>query len=58
MSIKKRGFASLSPDRRSEIARKGGQMAQEKGTGHKFTSEEAVAAGRKGGQARRKKAEE
>jgi hypothetical protein len=35
-----------------EIASKGGKAAHEKGTAHEFTSEEARAAGRKGGEAR------
>lgn len=47
---KRRGFAAMSQDQRREIARKGGQAAQRKGTGHRFTSEEAKSAGRKGGQ--------
>ena len=34
-----------------EIARKGGIAAHRKGTAHKFTSEEAREAGRKGGMA-------
>jgi general stress protein YciG len=34
-----------------EIASKGGKAAHEKGTAHRFTAEEARAAGRKGGQA-------
>ena len=33
-----------------EIARKGGRAAHEKGTAHEFTSDEARAAGRKGGE--------
>ena len=33
-----------------EIARKGGQAAHQKGTAHEFTSDEARAAGRKGGE--------
>lgn len=45
----KRGFASLSPERRAEIAAKGGRAAHAKGTAHEFTSAEAQAAGRKGG---------
>lgn len=46
-----RGFASLDPAALREIARKGGRAAHEKNTAHKWTSEEAAAAGRKGGQA-------
>ena len=34
-----------------EIASKGGKAAHEKGTAHEWTSEEARAAGRKGGMA-------
>ena len=47
----KRGFASMDPARQKEIASKGGRAAHEKGTAHEFTSAEAAAAGRKGGQA-------
>lgn len=47
-----RGFASMDPQRQREIASAGGRAAHEKGTAHEFTSEEARAAGRKGGQAR------
>jgi general stress protein YciG len=45
-----RGFASMSSDKQREIARKGGRAAHEKGTAHEFTSDEARAAGRKGGE--------
>jgi uncharacterized protein len=45
----KRGFAALSPERRSEISRQGGKAAHERGTAHKWTEEEAREAGRKGG---------
>ena len=48
-----RGFASMDIAKQREIASKGGKAAHEKGTAHEFTSEEAAAAGRKGGQARR-----
>ncbi len=51
----KRGFASMSSDKQRQIASKGGKAAHEKGTAHEFTSEEARAAGRKGGQARQRK---
>jgi hypothetical protein len=43
------GFAALSPEAHREIARSGGRTAHERGTAHEFTSEEARAAGRKGG---------
>ena len=45
-----RGFASMDPAKRREIAKKGGHAAHQKGTAHEFTSEEARAAGRKGGE--------
>ena len=45
-----RGFASMDQERQREIARKGGRAAHEKGTAHQFTSDEARAAGRKGGE--------
>ena len=47
----KRGFASMDEKKQREIASKGGKASHAKGTGHEFTSEEAAAAGRKGGQA-------
>jgi len=49
--VKKRGFASMDPERQREIASRGGKAAHEKGTAHEFTSEEAKEAGRKGGKA-------
>jgi general stress protein YciG len=49
-STRNRGFASMNSDRQKEIARKGGKAAHEKGTAHEFTSDEARAAGRKGGE--------
>ncbi len=50
-----RGFASMDRDKQRQIASKGGIAAHQKGTAHEFTSEEARAAGRKGGKARSKK---
>jgi general stress protein YciG len=46
-----RGFAVMDHALVSEIARKGGRAAHSAGTAHEFTSEEARAAGRKGGRA-------
>lgn len=48
---KPRGFAAISPERRAEIASKGGRAAHARGTAHRFTAEEASAAGKKGGSA-------
>lgn len=52
MGIEDRGFASMSREKQREIASKGGRMAHLKGTAHEWTTEEARAAGRKGGMAR------
>lgn len=49
-----RGFASMTPEKRREIAMKGGKAAHAKGTAHQWTREEAQAAGRKGGSVKHK----
>lgn len=46
---KPRGFACLTPERRREIARAGGRAAQASGRGHRYTADEARAAGKRGG---------
>jgi general stress protein YciG len=46
-----RGFAAMVPERQREIARLGGRTAHARRRAHRFTPEEARAAGRKGGQA-------
>ncbi len=46
-----RGFAAMDRKLVSEIARKGGKAAHTAGTAHEFTSDEARAAGSKGGRA-------
>ncbi len=50
-----RGFASMSPEKKREIASKGGKAAWALGTAHKWTSEEAQAAGRIGGSISRRR---
>jgi uncharacterized protein len=45
------GFAAIDRERVRAIARLGGRAAHVAGTAHEFTSEEARAAGRKGGAA-------
>lgn len=50
-----RGFASMSPEKKREIASKGGKAAHAMGTAHKWTSEEAQAAGRRGGTVSRRR---
>jgi len=43
-----RGLAAMSPERRREIASKGGRTSQARGTAHQWTPEEASEAGKKG----------
>jgi len=43
-----RGLAAMSPERRREIASKGGRTSQARGTAHQWTAEEASEAGKKG----------
>jgi len=43
------GFAAMSPEKKREIASKGGKAAHQLGTAHRWTSEEAQRAGRIGG---------
>lgn len=47
------GFGAISPERRREIARMGGQASQALVTVHRWTPEQAREAGRKGGLAAR-----
>ena len=53
-----RGFASMDQSKQRMIASKGGRTAHEKGTAHKWTVEEAREAGRKGGAASHRHAEQ
>jgi uncharacterized protein len=55
MNTSTKGFASISPERRREIARAGGIAAHKQGTAHQFTSAEASKAGKLGRLAKRKK---
>ena len=48
---RRRGFASMDAAKQRSIASRGGRAAHEQGTAHEFSSEEARAAGRKGGEA-------
>lgn len=48
-----RGFAAMDPATQRRIASEGGRASHQSGRGHRFTSEEARVAGRKGGQATR-----
>lgn len=45
----RKGFASLSPERRRQVASQGGKAAHMKGTAHEWTKAEAQRAGSKGG---------
>jgi uncharacterized protein len=47
---KPRGVAAMSEERRREVASMGGKAAHAASKAHRFTSEEAREAGRKGGQ--------
>lgn len=53
MGKERRGFASMSRAKQREISSLGGKAAHKAGTAHQWTSEEARAAGRKGGNASR-----
>ncbi|MES2973408.1 MAG: KGG domain-containing protein [Pseudomonadota bacterium] len=44
----KRGFASMSAEQKSRIASMGGRASHASGGAHKWTKEEASAAGKKG----------
>lgn len=44
-----RGFASMNKEKQRRIASLGGKKAHATGRAHKWTTEEARAAGRKGG---------
>lgn len=48
---KRRGFSAMSREKVIAIAQKGGRAAHAAGTAHRFTSDEARAAGKKGGAA-------
>ena len=50
-----RGFAAMDRKKVSQIASTGGKAAHRAGTAHEFTSDEARAAGRKGGSAHGKR---
>jgi len=45
-----RGFAGMSPEKQRAIASKGGKSAHAQGKAHRFTPEQAVEAGAKGGE--------
>lgn len=49
MAMSDRGFASMNKQAQHKIASAGGKAAHAKGTAHEWTTEEARAAGRKGG---------
>lgn len=51
-----RGFGSMEPERQRALASKGGIKAHALGTAHRWTSEEARIAGKKGGVASQRKA--
>ncbi len=50
---KPRGFAAMTPEKRREIAKSGGQAVHRQGKGHEFDSVTGKAAGLKSGQTKR-----
>lgn len=50
----RRGFAAMSPETQRRIASEGGKASHASGRGHRFSTEEARDAGRKGGQVSRR----
>ena len=57
MAKQDRGFASMDPEKQRRIASKGGKAAHAKGRAHEWTVEEAREAGRKGGSASHRQAQ-
>lgn len=55
MGIEKRGFASMEPDRLKELSGHGGRKAHALGRAHKWTREEARAAGLRSVERRRQR---
>jgi hypothetical protein len=53
----KRGFARMTPEERALCGKRGGIRAHKNGIAHEYTPDEARAAGKKSGEARRKKRE-
>lgn len=49
MPKQRRGFAAMDPDKRRELASRGGAKVQELGRGHQWTTHEARRQGRRGG---------
>jgi hypothetical protein len=45
-TVRKRGFAAMTPEQRRLHGSKGGKIAHERGTANRFTSESASEAGR------------
>lgn len=52
-NLKKRGFGSMTPERRAELGKKGGEVSRDRKTSHRWTKESASKAGKSGVQARR-----
>jgi len=49
MTRKPQGFATMTPEKRREIARKGGRIAHQLGRAHEWTSREGKIWGKLGG---------
>ena len=52
---RRQGFACMPPEKLLEICSRGGKEAHRLGTAHKWTSETAALAGKKGGLSRSKR---
>lgn len=55
---KRKGFATFSPEKRREVASRGGKAAHVRGTAHEWTHDEAVRAGQLGAKRRSERREQ
>lgn len=55
MSKSKRGFASMDPERRRQLASQGGKTGAVRGTSYRWDAESASVAGKLGAQAKKQK---
>lgn len=55
---KRKGFATFSPEKRREVASRGGKAAHMRGTAHEWTHDEAVRAGQLGAKRKRERREQ
>ena len=55
---KRKGFATFAPEKRREVATRGGVAAHVRGTAHEWTHDEAVRAGQLGARRKRERREQ